>query len=82
DDEPESPSTSEDKELKLDSLKIDETKKVNEFLDDPEDSNIKAVTSGDTPYTSAKRFEDLSLSPELLKGLYVEMKFERPSKIQ
>lgn len=28
------------------------------------------------------RFEDLNLSPELLKGLYVEMKFERPSKIQ
>lgn len=40
------------------------------------------MTSGDTPYKSAKTFEDLNLSPELLKGLYVEMKFERPSKIQ
>ncbi|KAL4575744.1 hypothetical protein LXL04_011829 [Taraxacum kok-saghyz] len=38
--------------------------------------------TGETPYTSAVRFEDLNLSPELLKGLYVEMKFERPSKIQ
>jgi len=40
------------------------------------------VTSGDTPYTSASRFEELNLSPELMKGLYVEMKFEKPSKIQ
>ena len=40
------------------------------------------VTSGDTPYTSAAKFEDLNLSPELLKGLYVEMKFQKPSKIQ
>ena len=40
------------------------------------------VTAGDTPYTSAATFEELSLSPELLKGLYVEMKFEKPSKIQ
>ncbi|KAK8546294.1 hypothetical protein V6N12_027088 [Hibiscus sabdariffa] len=47
-----------------------------------QDSNIKAVTSGDTPYTSASTFEELNLSPELLKGVYVEMKFEKPSKIQ
>ncbi|RVW13891.1 DEAD-box ATP-dependent RNA helicase 38 [Vitis vinifera] len=40
------------------------------------------VTSGDTPYTSASTFEDLNLSPELLRGIYSEMKFERPSKIQ
>ncbi|GMH19102.1 hypothetical protein Nepgr_020943 [Nepenthes gracilis] len=40
------------------------------------------VTAGDTPYTSASKFEDLSLSGELLKGLYVSMGFERPSKIQ
>lgn len=33
-------------------------------------------------YASAKAFEELDLSPDLLKGLYVEMKFERPSKIQ
>lgn len=76
---PESSSTSE---LNLETLKIDETKKINKFLDEPEDSNIKAVTSGETPYTSASTFEDLNLSPELLKGLYVEMKFQKPSKIQ
>ncbi|KAF5784104.1 putative RNA helicase [Helianthus annuus] len=38
--------------------------------------------TGDTVYTSAVRFEDLDVSPELLRGLYVEMRFERPSKIQ
>ncbi|KAL3825830.1 hypothetical protein ACJIZ3_021859 [Penstemon smallii] len=66
---------------KLESLAIDDSKLVDNTLTDPDDASI-AVTSGDTPYTSAKRFEDLSLSPDLLKGLYVEMKFEKPSKIQ
>ncbi|XP_028069288.1 DEAD-box ATP-dependent RNA helicase 38-like isoform X2 [Camellia sinensis] len=84
--EPDAPSTSDEKstsdDLKIESLAIDETKKVHKFLDDPEDSNIKAVVAGDTMYNSAKSFEDLKLSPDLLKGLYVEMKFERPSKIQ
>ncbi|KAJ3702433.1 hypothetical protein LUZ61_006138 [Rhynchospora tenuis] len=51
-------------------------------LDDPDDSNIQAVTAGDTVYTSAVTFEDLNLSEELLRGLYVEMGFSRPSKIQ
>ncbi|XVE61600.1 hypothetical protein DITRI_Ditri06bG0053300 [Diplodiscus trichospermus] len=85
DEAPEEPGSSEDKgapELKVENLTIDENKKINKFLDEPEDSNIKAVTSGDTPYTSAFTFEELNLSPELLKGLYVEMKFEKPSKIQ
>ncbi|XP_054804272.1 DEAD-box ATP-dependent RNA helicase 38-like [Prosopis cineraria] len=68
--------------LNVDKLAIDENKKTTKFLDEPEDSNIQAVTSGDTPYTSASTFEDLNLSPELLKGLYVEMKFQKPSKIQ
>jgi ATP-dependent RNA helicase DDX19/DBP5 len=36
----------------------------------------------DTIYESASSFEDLNLSPKLLKGLYVEMKFQKPSKIQ
>ena len=40
------------------------------------------VAADDTLYTSAKSFEDLNLTPELLQGLYVEMKFEKPSKIQ
>ncbi|KAL5563769.1 hypothetical protein UlMin_033516, partial [Ulmus minor] len=66
----------------VDDLKIDENKKINKFLDEPEDSNIKAVTVGETPYTSATTFEDLKLSPELLKGLYVEMRFQKPSKTQ
>ncbi|GAB4833524.1 DEAD-box ATP-dependent RNA helicase 38 [Ancistrocladus abbreviatus] len=65
-------------EFSVDALSINEPK----LLDEPEDSNIRAVTAGDTPYTSAMRFEDLNLSEELLKGLYVEMRFERPSKIQ
>ncbi|XP_059646782.1 DEAD-box ATP-dependent RNA helicase 38 [Cornus florida] len=83
--EPDVPSTSDDKvgsSLEIDSLVIDDSKKVNKFLEEPEDSNIKAVTTGDTMYSSAKKFEDLNLSPELLKGLYVGMQFERPSKIQ
>lgn len=33
-------------------------------------------------YSSAKTFEELGLSKELLQGLYTEMKFERPSRIQ
>lgn len=33
-------------------------------------------------YESASTFEDLKLSPELLKGLHDEMGFSRPSKIQ
>lgn len=43
---------------------------------------IKTVVADDTMYTSAKTFEDLGLGPELLQGLYSEMKFERPSRIQ
>lgn len=40
------------------------------------------VLTDDSVYTSAERFEDLNLHPDLLKGLYVEMKFDRPSRIQ
>ncbi|PON56147.1 DEAD-box ATP-dependent RNA helicase [Parasponia andersonii] len=70
-------------EFNVENLKIDEDKKIiSKFLDEPEDSNIKAVTSGDTPYNSASTFEELNLSEDLLKGLYVEMKFLKPSKIQ
>ncbi|KAI9121931.1 hypothetical protein K1719_006620 [Acacia pycnantha] len=77
------PSSSSVPSLNVDALAIDENKKTaTKFLDEPEDSNIQAVISGDTPYTSASTFEDLNLSAELLKGLYVEMKFQKPSKIQ
>ncbi|GAB4815736.1 hypothetical protein N2152v2_002782 [Parachlorella kessleri] len=52
-------------------------------LVEPEDhSAIKTVTAGNTLYTSAASFEELGLSAELLQGLYSEMKFERPSKVQ
>ncbi|MBA0638888.1 hypothetical protein Goklo_021954, partial [Gossypium klotzschianum] len=73
-------STSEEKvvsEIDIQNLTIDDS---NKFLD--EDSNIKIITSGDTPYRSAFTFEELNLSPPLLKGLYVEMKYQKPSKIQ
>ncbi|KAK8508284.1 hypothetical protein V6N13_055732 [Hibiscus sabdariffa] len=69
-------------EIDVGNLTINESRKTNKFLDEPEDSNIKAVTSGDTLYKPAFTFEELNLSPELLKALYVEMKFEKPSKIQ
>uniref|UniRef100_A0ACD5WUE3 Uncharacterized protein n=1 Tax=Avena sativa TaxID=4498 RepID=A0ACD5WUE3_AVESA len=52
------------------------------LVDDSDDSQIQAVTSGDTVYESATTFEDLNLTPELLKGLRDEMGFSRPSKIQ
>ncbi|KAL5976612.1 DEAD-box ATP-dependent RNA helicase 38 [Asimina triloba] len=51
-------------------------------LYEPEDSQIQTVTSGDTLYTSAMTFEELNLSRDLLRGLYVEMRFKTPSKIQ
>lgn len=40
------------------------------------------INTNDSLYSSALSFEELPLSPEILKGLYVEMKFERPSKVQ
>lgn len=43
---------------------------------------IRTVTADSTIYSSAKSFEELGLSEELLQGLYTEMKFERPSKVQ
>jgi len=42
---------------------------------------VSTTDEGDI-YRAAERFEDLGLSPELLQGIYQEMKFERPSKIQ
>lgn len=41
----ESAVSSSSAELNVENLKIDENKKINKFLDDPEDSNIKAVRS-------------------------------------
>jgi hypothetical protein len=45
-------------------------------------AEAQITTQSETMYASASRFEDLPLSPEILEGLYGEMKFERPSKIQ
>ena len=44
--------------------------------------DAQITTQSETLYSSAARFEDLPLSAEILQGLYVEMKFEKPSKIQ
>lgn len=57
------------------------SEKLNEEAEAPE-TQIQKVLADNTPYTSAKRFEDLNISAELLRGLYSEMKFEKPSKIQ
>ncbi|KAJ0974136.1 hypothetical protein J5N97_016101 [Dioscorea zingiberensis] len=64
---------------KIEELSISEKKGP---LDDREESEIQAVTSGNTVYEAAVKFEDLNLSEELIKGLYIEMNFTRPSKIQ
>ncbi|XP_004306168.1 PREDICTED: DEAD-box ATP-dependent RNA helicase 38-like [Fragaria vesca subsp. vesca] len=53
----------------------------NMFLDDPEaDFNITTVS--DTRYSSVRSFDDLNLSPEVLRALYADMGYRRPSKIQ
>ncbi|KAL2622656.1 hypothetical protein R1flu_002861 [Riccia fluitans] len=57
------------------------SEKLDEEIESPE-TEIKKVVADDTPYTSAKSFEDLNLSPALLRGIYSEMKFEKPSRIQ
>ncbi|KAG0605022.1 hypothetical protein M758_9G026200 [Ceratodon purpureus] len=76
-------------EVDFTGLKVGEP--VDDIVDTPdrikseaivEPETIKKVVADDTPYTSALSFEDLNLSPELLQGLYSEMKFEKPSKIQ
>jgi ATP-dependent RNA helicase DDX19/DBP5 len=52
-------------------------------VDDEVDSGKATVATRDeSMYTSAATFEELGLSQELLQGLYTEMKFERPSRIQ
>ncbi|KAK9831688.1 hypothetical protein WJX74_006220 [Apatococcus lobatus] len=51
-------------------------------LQDPETDDIRTVQHPDTPYSSAKSFDELPINQELLQGLYNEMKFERPSRVQ
>ncbi|KAL6759166.1 P-loop containing nucleoside triphosphate hydrolase protein [Haematococcus lacustris] len=47
----------------------------------PEAAITTKVSEGNI-YAAASSFEELKLAPDLLKGLYVEMKFEKPSRIQ
>nr|GFA09585.1 DEAD-box ATP-dependent RNA helicase 38-like [Tanacetum cinerariifolium] len=42
---------------------------LNILVFDEADHMLAEVTSRDTPYTSAVRFDDLNISDELLKGL-------------
>ncbi|CAA6669466.1 unnamed protein product [Spirodela intermedia] len=51
-----------------------------EALQEPDDSSIEPVPLGEAVYTTATFFEDLTLRKELIRGLYTEMGFKRPSK--
>ncbi|CAA7406426.1 unnamed protein product [Spirodela intermedia] len=53
-----------------------------EALQEPDDSSIEPVPLGEAVYTTATFFEDLTLRKELIRGLYTEMGFKRPSKVQ
>ncbi|CAD7699818.1 unnamed protein product [Ostreobium quekettii] len=46
------------------------------------DKDVETNVVGETMYSSASTFEELGLTKELLEGLYSEMKFQRPSKVQ
>ena len=48
--------------------------------DEPDD--IQTVTVEGSIYQAADTFEDLKLPASLLQGLYTEMKFQRPSRVQ
>ena len=48
--------------------------------DGPDD--IQTVTVEGSIYQAADTFEDLKLPASLLQGLYTEMKFQRPSRVQ
>ncbi|GMM41601.1 ATP-dependent RNA helicase [Hanseniaspora uvarum] len=80
------PSVKETPEELISDLKISEKKEVEETnLVQPEyEVQIKLAdqqADPNSPLYSVKSFEDLDLSPELLKGLY-SMKFLKPSKVQ
>ncbi|KAJ0973950.1 hypothetical protein J5N97_015915 [Dioscorea zingiberensis] len=87
----EEPETEEDSTSEL-MKKIEELSIITEKkgpIDDPGESEIQAVHCVGTighletaVYEAAVKFEDLDLSKELIKGLYIEMDFTRPSKIQ
>lgn len=57
--------------------------RLQEGLREPEaEKEIKTVSADNTIYQSASSFEQLGLSPQLLQGIYNEMRFEKPSRIQ
>ncbi|XP_077244576.1 P-loop containing nucleoside triphosphate hydrolases superfamily protein [Tasmannia lanceolata] len=76
------PAVDKNPDLNIDSVSISGVPPRTGLLEEPDDSAIRTVTSGDTLYSSASTFEDLNLSPELIRGLYAEMRFSQPSKIQ
>ncbi|CAH2445781.1 RNA helicase [Komagataella phaffii CBS 7435] len=75
------------------SIKLESKSEPKTEAEQKEDSNLIKSTyevkvkladlqaDPDSPLFSVKSFEELGLSPELLKGLYA-MKFQKPSKIQ
>ena len=68
--------------VELDADEPDLTLRLAEGLREGIEETQITTASGETIYASAHTFEELPLSPEILQGLRVEMKFERPSKIQ
>jgi len=58
------------------------SEQVDEGASDVAPDDIRTVTVQDNIYKAAKSFEDLKLPSSLLQGLYTEMQFQRPSKIQ
>jgi ATP-dependent RNA helicase DDX19/DBP5 len=70
----------DEKEVKDESVNLTALKST---LDETQTEKEVEVTlaSGDQLYQSASTFEDLNLSPDLLKGIY-GMGFQKPSKIQ
>ncbi|DBB13135.1 hypothetical protein WJX82_008599 [Trebouxia sp. C0006] len=66
---------------KLWSEQVDE-EDVTASTSDVAPDDIRTVTVQDNIYKAAKSFEDLKLPSSLLQGLYTEMQFQRPSKIQ
>ncbi|KAK6201492.1 RNA helicase required for poly mRNA export [Scheffersomyces amazonensis] len=73
-----------EKETKKDDVKAEVKQPETNLIDSTYDVKVKLAdiqADPNSPLFSVKSFEELGLSPELLKGLYA-MKFNKPSKIQ
>ncbi|KAK6455114.1 RNA helicase required for poly mRNA export [Scheffersomyces xylosifermentans] len=71
-------------EPKKEETKKDETKEDTNLIQSTYEVKVKLAdiqADPNSPLFSVKSFEELGLTPELLKGLYA-MKFNKPSKIQ